>query len=55
MFVTTIRYVRLVATMPGFGEAVLVTERFALVAPATISDTEVPCWMLPLVALMFSV
>ena len=43
MFVTTIRYVRLVATMPGFGEAVLVTERFALVAPAIISDTEVLC------------
>src|SRR3989442_15271984 len=43
MLVTTILYVRLVATIPGFGEAVLVTERFALLAPATISVTEVPC------------
>ena len=46
---------RFVETMAGFGEAVLVTARFALVAPATISETEVLCCRLPLVALIFKV
>ena len=39
LFVTTILYVRLLETMAGFGEAVFVTARFALVGPATIRNT----------------
>ena len=43
LFVTTILYVRLVATIAGFGDAVFVIARLALVAPATISDAGVLC------------
>ena len=43
LFVTTILYVRLAATIAGFGEAVFVIARFALVAPGTISDAGALC------------
>ena len=41
--------------MAGFGEAVFVTARLALVGPATTRNTEVLCSILPLVPLMFKV
>jgi hypothetical protein len=40
--------------MAGFGDAVFVIARFALVAPATISDAEMLCCRFPLVAVMLS-
>lgn len=43
LFVTTILYVRLLETVAGFGDDVLVTARFALVGPATTMDTAVLC------------
>ena len=43
LFVTTILYVRLADTIAGFGDAVFVTARFALVAPGTISDSKALC------------
>ena len=38
---------KLAPTIAGLGEAVFVTERFALAAPGTISDTPVLCCRLP--------
>jgi hypothetical protein len=43
-----------VETIAGFGDAVLVTARFALLAPATISDPDMLCCRFPLVAVMLS-
>jgi hypothetical protein len=43
LFVTTILYVRLVDKIAGFGDAVFVTARFALVAPGTMSDSKALC------------
>ena len=41
LFVTTMRYVRLVKAIAGFGEAVLLMKRLALVGPVTIKVTGV--------------
>ncbi len=38
---------RFVATIAGFGEAVLVSERLALVGPATVNDVDPVCCRLP--------
>ena len=43
------------ATIAGFGDAVFVIARLALVAPATIRDAGALCCRLPLVAVMLSV
>ena len=45
---------RFASVIPGFGDAVFVSERFALVGPDTINCAEPPCCKLPLVAVMFS-
>ena len=45
------RFARVIA---GFGDAVFVNERFALVGPETMSCADDKCWRLPLVAVMVS-
>ena len=45
---------RFARVIPGFGDAVFVRARFALVGPDTISCAGAACCKLPLVAVMFS-
>ena len=53
LFVTKSLYVRLAPTIAGLGDAVFTIERFALVVPDTINETDVECRRFPLVAVMF--
>ena len=54
LLVTIKRYVRFAKVIPGFGDAVFVNERFALVGPDTINCPEAVCCKLPLVAVTIS-
>src|SRR4051812_38562990 len=52
LFVTTILYVRAAPVAAGFGDAVFVSDRSALVELTTRRETMAVCWRLPLMAVM---